>query len=61
MKVKVNYGKCSMYVLGMDMNCPLCGEQVLSGMTHMCEKPEPKQLAAKPKRKKLAGESDHGR
>jgi len=38
MKVKVSYGQCSMYVLGMDMNCPLCGVLVKSGENHKCEK-----------------------
>jgi len=50
MKVKLNYGKCVMFVQGMDMNCPLCGVQVLSGMKHECEKREPQ----KPKRKRVS-------
>lgn len=36
MKVSVNYGKCSIFVQGMDMNCPLCKALVRSGESHEC-------------------------
>lgn len=50
-KVKVT-GNCSIYVLGMEMNCPLCGTLVQSGENHACQKAEP----VKPKpRKRLTG------
>ena len=48
MKMKISYGKCSMFVQGLDMNCPLCGALVESGQRHECEKAEPQ-----PKRKRL--------
>jgi len=38
-KVKIS-GSCSMYVLGMDMNCPMCGKLVQSGQNHQCERKE---------------------
>jgi hypothetical protein len=50
MKVKVS-GTCSIFVLGIDMNCPLCGKLVRSGETpHGCVREEPKKL--RPPRKK---------
>lgn len=48
-KTTVNYGKCSIFVLGMDMNCPLCKTLVLSGESHQCEQHEPKKLPKKRK------------
>ena len=47
MATKINYGKCEIEVIGMDMNCPLCGTLVKSGETHACERGEPKKLRAK--------------
>jgi hypothetical protein len=41
-KVKVKRGTCSMFVEGMDMNCPLCGTLVKSGESHTCGTLEPK-------------------
>lgn len=38
----INYGKCSMVVVGLDMNCPLCGVLVKSGGSHDCETPRAK-------------------
>lgn len=48
-KINVSYGKCSMFVQGMEMNCPLCGVLVKSGDKHECEKTEPKKLKKKEK------------
>jgi hypothetical protein len=31
-------GKATLTVIGIEMNCPLCGELVPSGYTHDCEK-----------------------
>lgn len=45
--IKVKWGTCSMFVHGMDMNCPLCGELVKSGETHKCETPQPKAKGQK--------------
>jgi hypothetical protein len=41
LKVKVgstSWGKCEMYVEGLDMKCPLCGADIPSGHTHECER-----------------------
>jgi hypothetical protein len=46
-KVKVKWGTCSMFVEGMEMNCPLCGTLVKSGETHNCGTPEPKAKGQK--------------
>lgn len=46
-KTKINYGKCSIVVQGMEMNCPLCGTLVKSGETHECENRQPKKLKEK--------------
>jgi hypothetical protein len=46
--VKVSASHCSLFVQGMDMNCPLCGTLVKSGERHECSKPEP---AIPPKRR----------
>lgn len=40
MKTTVSYGKCSLFVLGIEMNCPMCGVLVESGQHHECEKKE---------------------
>jgi hypothetical protein len=34
----VSYGNCTISVLGMDMNCPLCKVLVKSGQRHQCHK-----------------------
>lgn len=36
----VTYGECSIFVQGIEMNCPLCGVLVKSGTHHPCTKPE---------------------
>ncbi len=52
MKKQINYAECSMFVLGLDMDCPLCGVKVESGQKHRCESPEPTtKKPVKPKRK----------
>jgi hypothetical protein len=42
MKIKVkkdtSWGNCQLYVEGLDMNCPLCGELVPSGYAHDCQR-----------------------
>jgi hypothetical protein len=48
-KAKVRWGTCSMFVEGIDMNCPLCGKLVESGKTHYCETAPPKAKSEKPK------------
>jgi hypothetical protein len=50
-KTKISYGKCTMFVQGMDMNCPMCGVLVKSGEQHACEQPKPKKLPAGKKNK----------
>jgi hypothetical protein len=40
-KTKVSYESCSMFVQGLEMNCPLCGVLVKSGERHMCEQQKP--------------------
>jgi len=57
MKAKVSYEDCSLYVLGMDMNCPLCRVLVKSGEHHMCSRPEIEAPKVKPtqKRKQKGG------
>ena len=58
MKVKttVSYSHCSLFVEGLEMNCPLCGVLVKSGERHQCQQPEPKIIEAKPKKKLRAGD-----
>ena len=46
MKTKVNYGKCEMFIEGLDMACPLCEVLVKSGEHHECSTEE--QKPAKP-------------
>jgi hypothetical protein len=46
-------GTCSLSVIGMDMNCPLCGTLVKSGESHSCSKGAPKKAV----RSKAACES----
>lgn len=57
-KVSVSYANCSLFVVGLDMNCPLCKVLVKSGDHHACTKPEiePSKIR-KPKRRALAGKS----
>ena len=50
---KISYGHCCVSVLGMDMNCPLCGTLVKSGERHECVREEPKPVKKIRKRKKL--------
>jgi len=50
-KVKVEYAECRVQLIGLQMNCPLCGLLVKDGEEHMCRK----ELApAKKKGKKAA-------
>ena len=46
-KTNTNYGKCSMFVEGMDMNCPLCKTLVKSGERHECEFKDGKYVPVK--------------
>jgi hypothetical protein len=39
--VTIGYGKCAVWVEGMDMKCPLCGTLVRSGEHHACKVVEP--------------------
>jgi DNA-directed RNA polymerase subunit RPC12/RpoP len=51
-KAKVSYSRCSLYVEGMDFDCPMCGAKVLSGDRHECGsdvEAEKVAEAAKPK------------
>jgi hypothetical protein len=50
-KAKVSYAACSLSVIGMEMNCPLCGAFVKSGGHHECMKLD-KDKPATPKPKK---------
>ncbi len=34
--MKVTYESCTVYVLGLDLNCPMCGVLVPSGVKHAC-------------------------
>ena len=52
-KSSVNYGKCSVFVLGMEMNCPMCGVLVKSGEQHQCSRPELKTLTPKKSRSEV--------
>ncbi len=54
MKTKVKYAECSMFVLGLDMDCPLCGVKVSSGERHRCESLEPEPVKGKRKAKLAA-------
>lgn len=42
--------KCTIYVEGTGVDCPLCGVHVKSGERHECERPE-KAVESKPVRK----------
>ena len=35
-KITANYSRCSLYVKGMNFDCPMCGAKVLSGNRHEC-------------------------
>lgn len=50
MKISVTQGKCSLFVVGFDMQCPLCHAHVRSGQHHECEIGEPKEPPRKRKR-----------
>ena len=54
-KVKMNWGKCTVAVVGVDMNCPLCGTLVKSGERHECEKREPQKKLTRKKRDAVRG------
>lgn len=41
MKIAITVGKCHMFVLGMDLVCPLCKVLVRSGTQHECQIQEP--------------------
>jgi hypothetical protein len=45
MKAKLSYATCSLFVVGLEMDCPLCGLLVKSGQRHTCEKPDPDKPA----------------
>jgi hypothetical protein len=32
--------KCSIFVLGAEIQCPLCGAIIMPGQHHMCEVPQ---------------------
>lgn len=36
--VRISIERCYIHVEGLDMKCPLCGQQVPSGHEHQCEK-----------------------
>ena len=38
MKVTTSWGKCELYVEGIDFKCPLCGANVPSVYKHECER-----------------------
>jgi len=38
MKTTFTYGRCSIFMVGMEMNCPMCGRLVKSGEHHTCQK-----------------------
>lgn len=41
MGVRVSYAKCQIFQSGLDdMDCPLCGQRVKSGVLHECSRPE---------------------
>jgi hypothetical protein len=52
MKMKVTYGNCRITVIGMDLQCPLCEEMVLSGSMHECEGSEGVKALLPPKKRK---------
>lgn len=35
-QVSVSYGRCEVFVQGLDINCPLCLALVKSGQRHEC-------------------------
>lgn len=45
MRVRVTYSHCSIYVVGAEMQCPLCQTTVFSGECHQCSKPKNDQPA----------------
>lgn len=44
MKVKVKVGRCSIFVEGMEMKCPLCNVLVESGQSHECTIDEKEEI-----------------
>ena len=57
MKVKVNYGSCTIFVQGTEMDCPLCGAHVASGENHHCESAPKKEIAVRRRGSKKKAES----
>jgi hypothetical protein len=51
MKTKVSYEKCSIYVEGMSIVCPLCQTHVQSGESHKCSRPDKRTIEGAKKRK----------
>jgi hypothetical protein len=52
MKITASYGHCTLFVQGLDMNCPLCKVLVRSGEHHECQgddapKKRPRTLVGK--------------
>lgn len=46
--MKVTYESCTVYVVGLDLNCPMCGVLVPSGTLHKCpEANKPKKTRKK--------------
>jgi hypothetical protein len=61
MEVKTSAANCFVYVLGVDMNCPLCGVLVRSGEpTHHCEGEE-KKPPRNPRKKAGTSRGEHAR
>lgn len=50
MAIKIS-GSCSMAVIGLDMNCPLCKTLVRSGEAHQCKIVPPKALPNKSRKR----------
>jgi hypothetical protein len=38
--ITMSYAKCSIFVSGLDMKCPLCQAIVRSGESHECQRPQ---------------------
>lgn len=50
-KVSVSYAHCSLFVVGVEMNCPMCKALVKSGERHTCSITQISQ-PTKPRRKR---------
>jgi len=46
--MSASYAKCYLFVVGLEMHCPLCGELVRSGERHACETPKPQIVIDNP-------------